>query len=587
MEWLRQKAASSARRPQARVEDIRADAMGNGHRNNSVCGDVASVSYGMAPRSGQNRGSGRAILPPEERPMPDWTYRTIFRPLLFRLPAARARDITLRASTALAAGSGPIRSLELFGDMRPPAAARVIAGGLDFAGPVGLGAGFDVHAAALPALAQCGFGFLDVGPATRAPIAEGAIERREADEAIWYETPLANDGMDAVAARLARWRAPAIPLGIRVAHRPGTDWQVAGDECIAVAGRLAPYASFLTLDTRAGMMSGWDAEMWPAFLARAAAGIKEMANERPVLLSLPLDLDPAVVNHLVAVGTAQGLGGIVIDDGCWADGGWLVGPQTFAASLRLVRALRAHTDGPLAIIASGGIREPAEALALLDAGATCVQLHSGLVYAGPGLPKRINEAVLATRTPEGRTKPPVIPPGRFLFGWPWIALMGLGILLAGILAWCVAATRVILPYDESFLGLSRDQLTATNDRLLDFMAHDRITFAGAMIALGIVYVQYAAVAMRAGARWAWRAVVASASLGFLGFFLFIGFRYFDPLHAASTAPLFVCFLLGVLRRPRRDAAPTVPDLHNDRRWRFGRGGNCSSSPSASASSSAV
>jgi dihydroorotate dehydrogenase len=101
------------------------------------------------------------------------------------------------------------------------------------------------------------------------------------------------------------------------------------------------------------------------------------------------------------------------------------------------------------------------------------------------------------------------------------------------------------------------------------MTHDRITFAGAMIALGIIYVQYAAVAMRDGARWAWRAVVASASLGFLGFFLFIGFRYLDPLHAASTAPLFVCFLLGVLRRPRRDATPVVPDLHNDRRWRCG------------------
>jgi hypothetical protein len=148
--------------------------------------------------------------------------------------------------------------------------------------------------------------------------------------------------------------------------------------------------------------------------------------------------------------------------------------------------------------------------------------------------------------------------------------MGLGILLAGILAWFVAATRVILPYDESFLGLTRDQLAATNNRLLDFMTHDRITFAGAMIALGIVYVQYATQAMRRGAVWAWRAIFASASLGFLGFFLFLGFGYLDPLHAATTAPLFVCFLLGVARRPPIVATPTaIPDLRNDRRWRLG------------------
>src|SRR3954451_1467072 len=146
--------------------------------------------------------------------MPDWTYQTIFRPLLFRLPAARARDLTLRTTAALAAISGPLKTIECFGDLRPPDGARVSAFGLDLAAPVGLGAGLDVHAVALPALAQLGFGFLEAGPVTRAPVREGRIERREDEEAIWYETPLANDGVDALLARLARQRPLTVPLGI-------------------------------------------------------------------------------------------------------------------------------------------------------------------------------------------------------------------------------------------------------------------------------------------------------------------------------------------------------------------------------------
>lgn len=512
--------------------------------------------------------------------MPDWTYQTVFRPLLFRLPAARARDVTLRTTAALAAISGPAKTIECFGDMRPPTGARVSMFGRDFASPVGLGAGLDVHAVALTALAQCGFGFLEAGPVTLAPLPEKRIERREGEEAIWYADPLANDGVDALATRLARCTALAMPLGIRLAHRPGADPHEAADECTALAERFARFAAFFSLDTRAGLISGWDAHAWETFLTHATAAIGYAAPEIPLLLCIPPDSDAAMVDNLCIIGAACGIGGVIVGGGIAQDGGRLMGPPSFVPSLRLVRAIHGRWDDRFTIIASGGIREPADALALLDAGATCVQVHSGLVYAGPGLAKRINEAVAATRQKErarkpGTPDPPVrepaaLPSGRFLFGWPWIALMGLGILLAGILAWFVAATRVILPYDESFLGLTHDQLEAMNNRLLDFMTHDRITFAGAMIALGIVYVQYATLAMRRGAAWAWRAVVASASLGFLGFFLFIGFRYLDPLHAASTSLLFVCFLLGVVKRPSATTAPTaVPDLRNDRRWRLG------------------
>src|SRR5919198_589566 len=74
-------------------------------------------------------------------------------------------------------------------------------------------------------------------------------------------------------------------------------------------------------------------------------------------------------------------------------------------------------------------------------------------------------------------------------GWVWIALLGWGLVVAGLLAWLVAALWVVLPYDEAFLGLSRTEISTLNPRLLPFMAHDRVTFAGILISLGGLYAQ--------------------------------------------------------------------------------------------------
>src|SRR5688572_21856546 len=69
-------------------------------------------------------------------------------------------------------------------------------------------------------------------------------------------------------------------------------------------------------------------------------------------------------------------------------------------------------------------------------------------------------------------------PSRWPRDWVWIALLGFGMVIGGCLAWIVAATRVVLPYDEAFVGLSRAELEAVNGRLLAFLAHDRVTLSG-------------------------------------------------------------------------------------------------------------
>jgi hypothetical protein len=152
--------------------------------------------------------------------------------------------------------------------------------------------------------------------------------------------------------------------------------------------------------------------------------------------------------------------------------------------------------------------------------------------------------------------------------WFWTALMGAGMALGSALALWIAATKVVLPYDEGFVGKSREQLHDINPRLLAFMAHDRVSLAGTMVTIGVLYLQLSLFGVRRGLHWAAVAIFASAFAGFATFFLFLGFGYFDPFHAFVTAVLLQ-FLLLALHSDLPPPAPLPPpNLRDDWRWRL-------------------
>ena len=150
--------------------------------------------------------------------------------------------------------------------------------------------------------------------------------------------------------------------------------------------------------------------------------------------------------------------------------------------------------------------------------------------------------------------------------WFWTLLLGASMLAGGLLALAIASTRIVLPYDEAFTGLSREQLAAVNDRLLSFMAHDRVSLAGSMIAVGVLYVSLSLFGVRRGLRWARVTILTSAFTGFGSFFLFLGFGYFDPFHAFVTAVLFQFLLLALHARLPSPARLPPPTPRTQGRW---------------------
>ena len=150
--------------------------------------------------------------------------------------------------------------------------------------------------------------------------------------------------------------------------------------------------------------------------------------------------------------------------------------------------------------------------------------------------------------------------------WLWIALLATGMIVGAVLVGLVALTSVVLPYDQEFVRLTSRQLAAMNPRLLPFMVHDRVTLAGIMLSIGILYGQLALHALRKGEYWAMLPVAVSGAVGFASFFLFLGFGYFDPLHATVSAILFVYFLLG-LRAWLRETGWRRTFFPSAKRWR--------------------
>src|SRR5439155_571173 len=148
--------------------------------------------------------------------MPDWFYRTVSQPILFKLPAVTARSLALGMMGRLARLPGGSALIDFLGHMRGDPRLRRSHLGIEFPTAVGLGPHLDSEAIALPALSRFGFGFLEVGPVAREGIA-GSVKRLADQDAILLPNPPATLGVATVLPRIIEASRLGLPLMVRLA----------------------------------------------------------------------------------------------------------------------------------------------------------------------------------------------------------------------------------------------------------------------------------------------------------------------------------------------------------------------------------
>jgi hypothetical protein len=220
-----------------------------------------------------------------------------------------------------------------------------------------------------------------------------------------------------------------------------------------------------------------------------------------------------------------------------------------------------HLDDPAPGEAARALRVP---------GAVVLATTGVLVRSGPGWFQRVIEASTPTVRP-GRLRDVGADPRRWP-AWMWGLLVGLGMVGAGLGAAAITLGPLLLWYDEGYLGMGRENLASVSGTLVPFLQHDRVTMAGTMVSIGVLYAGLAWGGMRQGWPWARSALAVSGLVGFptLLYFLVIGFV--EPLHTAVTVVLFPMFLLAVLRAPAAPAwsPPVDGDDHVRRRALVGQ-----------------
>ncbi len=495
--------------------------------------------------------------------MPDWSYQTLFRPLLFRLPSRKARSLTLNAMRRVSLLPGGTLLIKTLGHMEPSPLLESTIAGIPVPTPIGLSGEIDPHGLAHKAISQFGFGFMEVGPVTLHPVeSPEPILNDWRRETIVYPKEYENDGLILMLRAIDNPRH-SLPQFVRIAPMPGLFALQAADEIrtlleiLSLTGVAGYYLDVLSTER--------NLEQNLLILAQATkiAAQAYDKDRKPLFLHIPLDFPEPWLEQGLRVTDTSPWCGFVIGSSLHEPDGIRVGREGKPLALSKVRLLRSLASDDKVIKVSAAVHEPQDALDMLHAGADNILLHSGLVFSGPGLPKRINEAIIYDKL--SRSPPPEEP--SFWKHWGWMCLLGIGMIAGGAIAWLIAASSVVLPYDEAFLGMSRLELDQINEHLLHFMSHDRITLAGTMISIGILYYQLAKNGLKFGLHWARTALLTSGAVGFPSFFLYLGYGFFDPFHAAAAAVLFPMFLLAMRKNPDQPFRKPV-NLRNSREWRL-------------------
>jgi len=331
-------------------------------------------------------------------------YEAVARPLLFRRDAEAAHERTL---LWLARLSRRPRALAALRRWYGVGGGERTVFGVRFPQPVGLAAGMDKDGVALPAWPALGFGFVEVGTVTAVPQPGNPrprLFRLPHSAAIVNRMGFNNAGAQALARRLAAYGPLPVPVGVSLGKSKVVPLEDAVEDYLASLRLLYPYGDYFAVNVSSpntpGLRSLQDREPLSTLLGELRAH-----GPKPLLVKIAPDLSESSicevlavcevhrVDGVIATNTTVGRAGVAAADAAVAaQAGGLSGRPLTARAREVVEFVHRETGGRIPIIGVGGILDAVDAQRLFDAGASLVQLYTGLVYRGPGLVRRINRA---------------------------------------------------------------------------------------------------------------------------------------------------------------------------------------------------
>lgn len=326
----------------------------------------------------------------------------LIQPLLFKLDPEQAHALTMQFWKTFY--NWPVmKSI-----YRPHYTKPVNVANLVFEHPVGLAAGFDKNAEYVSAMAALGFSHVEVGTVTPRPQAgndKPRLFRLEADKALINRMGFNNHGAEAVAQRLAHLKRPAgLIIGGNIGKNKDTPNAQASADYIYCIEKLFPWVDYFTINVSSPNTPGLRDLLHKGPLTQLLEEVQakvHLLGGKPVFLKIAPDLTTAQLDDIIATALETNIHGIIATNttntrvklSYPADyiksigAGGLSGAPLSDMAYQTLKYLYARSEGAIKIIASGGVMSPADVAKRLNAGASLVQVYTGLIYYGPGIVK--------------------------------------------------------------------------------------------------------------------------------------------------------------------------------------------------------
>ncbi len=338
---------------------------------------------------------------------------TLIRPVLFSLDPEAAHSSTL-GTLKRANALGLTKALP-----QPKADPRHVMG-INFPNPVGLAAGLDKDGAYIDALASLGFGFLEIGTVTPRAQAGNPLPRMfrlPNAHALINRMGFNNGGVDAFVnnVQLSKfYQNKEGVLGLNIGKNADTSMENAGDDYEYCLEKVYPYADYVTINISSpntkNLRQLQGASELDALLARLKSAQQRLANQHkryvPLALKIAPDIDSEQVQNIAAALLRHKIDAVIATNTTTSRNavqhlpyateiGGLSGAPVLPLSNTVIQLLKAEIGDALPIIGVGGIMQGKDAKTKIEAGASLVQLYTGLIYRGPAL---IRECAAAIRS---------------------------------------------------------------------------------------------------------------------------------------------------------------------------------------------